>query len=83
MTSPFCLWEEAEVSGGLPNFEVDQALRRIEEQLSLGEENLKDISGFYIVNESENKLGHSVNKHNYGGSQAMQYDTNNSFASEQ
>nr|GEV15507.1 ankyrin repeat-containing protein [Tanacetum cinerariifolium] len=80
--SPFSLSEGAEISGGSPNFEVDQALRRIEEQLSLGEENLKDISGFYNVNEFANELGYSVNEHNYGGSQAMQ-DGSNSFASEQ
>lgn len=80
--SPFSLTEGAEGSGGSPNFEVDQALRRIEEQLSLGEENLKDISGFYNVNEFANELGYSVNEHNYGGSQAIQ-DGSNSFVSEQ
>ncbi|XP_021997158.1 calmodulin-binding transcription activator 4 isoform X2 [Helianthus annuus] len=63
--------------GGSPNSEIDQALRRIEEQLSLDEDNLKDISAFYNANiEISND---SANERTYAG---MQHGSNN-FASEQ
>nr|XP_043631412.1 calmodulin-binding transcription activator 4 [Erigeron canadensis] len=81
-TSPFSLNEGTEDIGRSPNFEIDQALRRIEEQLSLGEDNLKDLSAFYSENEISNHLGFSVNELNYDGSGGMQEDLNN-YVSEQ
>lgn len=81
-TSHFSQTEGTEEIGGSPNFEFDQALRRIEEQLSLGEDNMKDISAFYSENEIPNELGFSVNDLNYGGSGGTQ-DGSNNYTSEQ
>ncbi|KAM0020163.1 putative transcription factor CG1-CAMTA family [Helianthus debilis subsp. tardiflorus] len=68
-----------EISGS-PNSEIDQALRRIEEQLSLDEDNLKDISAFYNANiEISNDSEFSANERTYAGMQ----DGSNNFASEQ
>ncbi|KAK9063540.1 hypothetical protein SSX86_017410 [Deinandra increscens subsp. villosa] len=78
-TSPLSCTEGFEESGGSPNFEVDQALRRIKEQLSLDEENLKDLSAFYSENEISNESGFSVDEQDYGEMQ----DGSNNYASEQ
>lgn len=78
-TSPFSLIEGTEEIGGSPNFEIDQALRRIEEQLSLDEDHLKDISAFYTENDMSNESGFSVNEQDYGVSGGMQ----DGYASEQ
>ncbi|XP_052622957.1 calmodulin-binding transcription activator 4 isoform X2 [Lactuca sativa] len=59
-TSPLSLIE------GTDNFEIDVALRRIEEQLSLGEENLKDLSLYYSENEISNDSGFSIDDQDYG-----------------
>ncbi|KAJ9554577.1 hypothetical protein OSB04_018622 [Centaurea solstitialis] len=81
-TSPLSQAEATEGIGGSPNFEVDQALQRIREQLSLDEDNLKDLSAFYSENEISNESGLTVNEQDYGGSGGMQ-DGSNSYASEQ
>ncbi|KAK9060166.1 hypothetical protein SSX86_020870 [Deinandra increscens subsp. villosa] len=78
-TSPLSFTQRIEKNGGSPSFEIDQALRRIEEQLSLDEDNLKDISACVSVNEISNESGRLANEQNYGGMQ----DGSNNFASEQ
>ncbi|KAI7749162.1 hypothetical protein M8C21_028217, partial [Ambrosia artemisiifolia] len=78
-TSPLSCTQGIEEFGGSPNFEVDKALRRIKEQLSLDEENLKDISAFYSENEISHDSGFSVDEQDYGGMQ----DGSISNASEQ
>ncbi|KAK1415859.1 hypothetical protein QVD17_31647 [Tagetes erecta] len=65
-TSPLSCTQGIEETGGSPNLEVDQALRRIKEQLSLDEDNLKDINAFYIENEISNQSGFSVSEQDYG-----------------
>ncbi|KAI7737618.1 hypothetical protein M8C21_017052, partial [Ambrosia artemisiifolia] len=63
-----------------PSSNFGQALRRLEEQLSLDEDNLKDISAFnYNAKEISNESEFSANERTYGG---MQDDSIN-FASEQ
>ncbi|KAI3733330.1 hypothetical protein L6452_12773 [Arctium lappa] len=81
-TSPLSLAAGTEEIGGSPNFEIDQALQRIREQLSLDEDNLKDIGAFYSENELSNESGLTVNEQDYGGSGGMQ-DGSNNYASEQ
>ncbi|KAJ0896030.1 putative transcription factor CG1-CAMTA family [Helianthus annuus] len=78
-TSPLSCTQGIEEISGSPNFEIDQALRRIKEQLSLGEENLKDISAFYSENEMSNDSAFSVDEQDYGGMRSG----SNSYASEQ
>lgn len=68
-TSPLSVMQE------MPNFEIDEALRRIEEQLSLDEENLKELSTFYSENEISNDSGFSVDEQDCG-------DGFNNYASE-
>ncbi|XP_071717634.1 calmodulin-binding transcription activator 4-like [Rutidosis leptorrhynchoides] len=80
-TSPFSL-EGTEVIGGSSSFEIDQALRRIEEQLSLDADNLKELGDFDSMNGFSNELEFSANEKNYGGSGGMQEDSSN-YASEQ
>ncbi|XP_071690880.1 calmodulin-binding transcription activator 4-like isoform X2 [Rutidosis leptorrhynchoides] len=80
-TSPFSHTEGTEEISGPPNFEFDQALRRIEEQLSLDEDNLKEL-GLYSVNGISNESEFSANEQNYSGSGGVQEDLN-SYASEQ
>ncbi|XP_076926007.1 calmodulin-binding transcription activator 4-like [Bidens hawaiensis] len=77
-TSPMSCSQGIEETGG-SNFEIDQALRRIKEQLSLDEDNMKDISAFYSENEISNDSGFSVNEQDFGGIQ----DGSNNYASEQ
>ncbi|KAL8224516.1 hypothetical protein R6Q57_019991 [Mikania cordata] len=77
-TGPFSVTQGIEEISGSPNFNVDQALRRIEEQMSLDEDNLKDFSAYYRANEISNESGFSANEQNYGGMQ----DVINNFASE-
>lgn len=66
---------------GSPNFEIDQALRRIEEQLSLGEENLKDLGIYYSQNHNDNGIsndsGFSVDEQDYGGGSGDCSNSNN------
>ncbi|KAI3817438.1 hypothetical protein L1987_11228 [Smallanthus sonchifolius] len=78
-TSPLSCTQGIEEIGGSPSFEIDQALRRIKEQLSLEEDYLKDISAFYSENEIPNESGFPVNEQDYGGMQ----DGSNNYASEQ
>ncbi|KAL8218834.1 hypothetical protein R6Q57_022207 [Mikania cordata] len=68
-TSPLSCTQVTEEIGGSPNFEIDQALRRIKEQLSLDEDNLKDISEFYCEKEISNDSMFSVDDQDYGGVQ--------------
>ncbi|XP_024990838.1 calmodulin-binding transcription activator 4 isoform X4 [Cynara cardunculus var. scolymus] len=81
-TSPLTLAEVTEEIGGSPNFEIDQALQRIREQLSLDEDNLKDIGAFYSENEISNESGITVNEQDYGGSGGM-HDGSINYTSEQ
>ena len=88
-TSPLSLAEGTEELGGSPNFEVDQALQRIREQLSLDEDNLNDIGAFYSENgafysenEISNESGLTINEQDYCGSGGIQ-DGSNNYASEQ
>lgn len=60
--------EDIDVS---PDIEIDQALRRIEEQLSL--DNMKDIGTFYNQNEFTDDLGFLTNVQHYSGSEGLQY----------
>ncbi|KAI3730814.1 hypothetical protein L1987_61992 [Smallanthus sonchifolius] len=78
-TSPLSCTQGIEEIGGSPSFEIDQALRRIKEQLSLEEDYLKDISAFYSENEIPNESGFPVNEQVYGGMQ----DGSNNYPSEQ
>ncbi|XP_076882118.1 calmodulin-binding transcription activator 4-like [Bidens hawaiensis] len=77
-TSPLSCSRGVEEPGG-SNFEIDQALRRIKEQLSLDEDNLKDISALYSENEISNDLGFSVDEQDFGGIQGG----SNNYPSEQ
>jgi len=77
-TGPLSCTQEIEEIGRSPNIKFDQALRRLEEQLSLDEDNLKDVSAFYNANEISNESEFSANDQNHGG---MQNGSNN-FASE-
>ncbi|KAI3497618.1 hypothetical protein L1887_33048 [Cichorium endivia] len=56
---------------GSPDFEINQALRKLEEQLSL--DHLKDNGTFY----SENELGFTINEPDFSGSQGLQYGSDN------
>ncbi|KAI3696431.1 hypothetical protein L1987_79446 [Smallanthus sonchifolius] len=77
-TGPWSSTQGIEEIGGSPNFEIDQALRRIEEQLSLDEDNLKDISAFVSANDISNESGFPANEQNHGG----MLDGSNNFVSE-
>ncbi|KAJ9563960.1 hypothetical protein OSB04_009120 [Centaurea solstitialis] len=54
-----------------PDFEIDQALKRIEEQLSLDRSH--DNSSFYSNNERPEELGFTINEQSYSGSLGLQY----------
>ncbi|XP_076953540.1 calmodulin-binding transcription activator 4-like isoform X2 [Bidens hawaiensis] len=79
VSGPLSYTQGIEEVGGSPNPEVNQALRRIEEQLSLDEDNLKDISAFYYANGISNGSEFSADEQTYG----VMQDGSNNFASEQ
>ncbi|XP_024994528.1 calmodulin-binding transcription activator 4-like isoform X2 [Cynara cardunculus var. scolymus] len=66
------IMEGTEGISGSPNSEIDQALRRIEEQLSLDEDQLKDIGAFYSENEDSYDSGLTVDEQSYNAFSGMQ-----------
>ncbi|KAI3728407.1 hypothetical protein L6452_17042 [Arctium lappa] len=66
------IMEGTEGISGSPNSEIDQALRRIEEQLSLDEDQLKDIGAFYSENEDSYDSGLTVDEQSYNAFRGMQ-----------
>ncbi|KAI3720428.1 hypothetical protein L6452_21344 [Arctium lappa] len=65
------LTERIEEIDGSPGFQIDQALKRIEEQLSL--DHSKDNGSFYSKNEHPIELGFTINEQSYSGSEGLQY----------
>ncbi|KAJ9549602.1 hypothetical protein OSB04_022145 [Centaurea solstitialis] len=66
------IMEGTEAVSGSPNSEVDHALRRIEEQLSLDEDQSKDIGAFYSENEDSYDSGLTVDEQSYNAFGVMQ-----------
>lgn len=61
---------------GSPELEINQALKRLEEQLSLNDENLKDIGPFYIENDNSYDLDYDLREQSYRTTE-MQDGSNN------
>ncbi|CAI9278171.1 unnamed protein product [Lactuca saligna] len=68
-------FNQTESIDGSPDFEINQALRKLEEQLSL--DHLKDIGTFYSENEYANELGFTISEQDLGGSERLQYGSDN------
>lgn len=70
-------FNQTESIDGSPDFEINQALRKLEEQLSL--DHMKDIGTFYSENENEyaNELGFTISEQDLGGSERLQYGSDN------
>ncbi|KVH95718.1 Ankyrin repeat-containing protein [Cynara cardunculus var. scolymus] len=77
------IMEGTEGISGSPNSEIDQALRRIEEQLSLDEDQLKDIGAFYSENEDSYDSGLTVDEQSYNAFSGMQVNVILESAQEQ
>lgn len=75
-TSRFNGTERVVEPDGSPELEINQALRRLEEQLSLNDENLKDIGPFYSENENSYDLDYDLPEQSYRTSE-MQDGSNN------
>lgn len=56
---------KTEGTSGSPNSEVDQALRRIEEQLSLNDDQLEDVDGLHNKNEKSYDFGLAIDEESY------------------
>lgn len=56
--------------------EINQALRRLEEQLSLGADSLEEIGSFCYENENSNDAGYIVHNQSSTSSAGMQDDSN-------
>lgn len=56
---------KTETVTGSPNSEVDQALKRIEEQLSLDEGHLEEIDALYNDNENSHDFGLTMDEQSY------------------
>ncbi|XP_059633517.1 calmodulin-binding transcription activator 4 [Cornus florida] len=57
--------------------EVSQALRRLEEQLSLNDESLEEIAPLYSENETSNDLKYFMHDQSYSASAGIEDDANN------
>ncbi|KAI3795277.1 hypothetical protein L1987_37928 [Smallanthus sonchifolius] len=65
------LTERIEEIDASPDLQINQALRRLEEQLSL--DDVQDIGIFYSDNEGPNDLGLTINEQSYIGFEGLQY----------
>ncbi|GKA11747.1 ankyrin repeat-containing protein [Tanacetum coccineum] len=61
-----------------PELQIDEALKRIQKQLSL--EHVKENGTFYNENEYPDDLGFTYNEQNYSGFEEFQYGSDNSVS---
>ncbi|KVH97835.1 Ankyrin repeat-containing protein [Cynara cardunculus var. scolymus] len=65
------LTEQIEEIDGSPDFQIYQALKRMEDKWSL--DHPKDTGSFFSKNEHPNELGFTINEQSYSGSEGLQY----------